>query len=227
MDSGAFTTLAITTRALGRTWYRPASVGPEIVRVNGSVYDLCRRYPRHVDDAEIIAKVWLIGRTYAASLERGKGDIVGLDVSNDRFYIDHVTRVLRASTLDQTITQLEQVTEVEDPESIQLVLRAHAELVKLFFELTGKKKRSLASKYLHFHLPSLFFIYDSRAMAAIRMLRLPRQRVSPPPGADGEYATFLGAALGARRHLTGAFGQILTPRQLDRLLLSTFASRGM
>src|SRR5437762_51878 len=60
---------------------------------NQALYDLCRKYPRHVDDAEIIAKVWLIGRTYAASIERGKGNAVGANVSNDRFYTDHVTRV--------------------------------------------------------------------------------------------------------------------------------------
>ncbi len=191
---------------------------------NQALYDLCRKYPKHVDDAEIIAKVWLIGRTYAASLERGKGDAVGADVSNDRFYTDHVTRVLRASVLDSMLTALQKPGNVENPATIDLVLRAHSYVVRLFFELTGKKKRSLASKYLHFHLPHLFFIYDSRAMGAIRRLKLPRQLIQSPPDADREYATFLGAALGARKHLAATFGESLTPRQLDRLLLATFAS---
>ena len=67
---------------------------------NGVLYELCRRYPRHVNSAEIIAKVLLIGHVYAASIERGRGETVGPGVSNDMFYIEHVTRVLRQSELD-------------------------------------------------------------------------------------------------------------------------------
>ena len=191
---------------------------------NQALYDLCRQYPGHVDDAEIIAKVWLIGRTYAASIERGKGGVVGTGVSNDLFYTDHVTRVLRSSTIDSILSGLRNITDVQSPAAITLALKGHASVVQLFFDLTGKKKRSLASKYLHFHVPSVFFIYDSRSMAAIRRLNLPRLSIQTPHGADVEYARFLSAALGARKHLASQFGKLLNPRQLDRLLLATFAS---
>jgi hypothetical protein len=43
-------------------------------------------------------------------------------------------------------------------------------------DLTGLEKRALASKYLHFHLPRLFFIYDSRAAGVMRRVSPPRQR---------------------------------------------------
>lgn len=85
---------------------------------NQALYDLCSRYPRHIDDAEIIAKIWLIGRTYAASIERGKGETVGLDISNDRFYTEHVTKVLRKSQLDTTLKALEGHKEIEGKSSI-------------------------------------------------------------------------------------------------------------
>lgn len=52
---------------------------------NQVLYDLCRRYPRHAVDAEIVAKVWLIGRAYSASIERGRGKAAGSELSNDRF----------------------------------------------------------------------------------------------------------------------------------------------
>lgn len=48
-------------------------------------------------------------------------------------------------------------------DNIDKILYIHKFLTDLFYELTGLNKRSLASKYLHFHCPDLFFIYDSRA----------------------------------------------------------------
>jgi hypothetical protein len=37
----------------------------------------------------------------------------------------------------------------------------------LFAAITQREKRSLASKYLHFHVPHVFYLYDSRARRAI------------------------------------------------------------
>ena len=37
---------------------------------NRVLYDLCQNHPRHRVADEIVAKVWLIGRSYAASIER-------------------------------------------------------------------------------------------------------------------------------------------------------------
>ena len=105
------------------------------------------------------------------------------------------------------------------------MLGAHAYLVRLFHDLTKKSKRSLASKYLHFHLPNLFFIYDSRAASSIRALGIPRPVINVPRGADPEYAQFVSAAIGVREHVLSRFGERLSPRQLDRLLLATIESR--
>ena len=101
------------------------------------------------------------------------------------FYIEHVTRVLRQSKLDETLKALKRIKQL-DESSIGEVLDAHGYLVTVFEELTDKGKRSLASKYLHFHCPHLFFIYDSRAMAGIRRLAIPAPSIRPVrrPGAD-------------------------------------------
>lgn len=46
---------------------------------NKVLYDLCRKYPRHEGYPEIIAKIWIIGRSYAAAIERRKSDAVKMD----------------------------------------------------------------------------------------------------------------------------------------------------
>lgn len=35
------------------------------------LYDMCRKYPAHDREDVIAAKAWLIGRAYAAAIERG------------------------------------------------------------------------------------------------------------------------------------------------------------
>ena len=187
---------------------------------NQALYDLCERHPRHVVDAEIVAKVWLIGRAYAASVERGRGNADDAALSNDRFYAEAIPRALRASDLDRRLRELAGFERI-DESNVGSILDAHSHLVNVFYRLTGKKKRSLASKYLHFHRPSLFFIYDSRATSAVRALGLPRQVIEVPDVADRTYAQFVSAALGVRQFVSTKFGQALNPRQLDRLLLGT------
>ena len=191
---------------------------------NQVLYDLCGTHPKHFDDAEIVGKVWLIGRAYAASLERGRGVTVGPDVPNDLFYTKHLTKMFRASQLDKKLKALETTTDVNES-NVAKMLDAHGYLVGLFEKLTSKGKRSLASKYLHFHRPNLFFIYDSRAMSSIRRLSVPGRVIDAPRSADTQYAQFVSKALGLRDHVRDEFGAQLSPRQFDRLLLATFMLR--
>ena len=37
---------------------------------NEVLYELCTKHPRHAEIPAVIAKVWLIGRSYAAAIER-------------------------------------------------------------------------------------------------------------------------------------------------------------
>jgi hypothetical protein len=187
---------------------------------NQVLYELCELHPTHVLEAEIVAKVWLIGRAYSAALERGRGKAVDAALSNDRFYAEAVPRALRSSELDRRLKALAEFEDIDEFNAAS-VLDAHAHLVEVFYGLTKKNKRSLASKYLHFHRPSLFFIYDSRAASAIRAIGLPHQAIEVPRGADRTYAQFVSAALGVRKFVSSKFGQSLSPRQLDRLLLAT------
>ena len=214
--------MRLTAQLLQRTLSEddPWSIGNQVL------YDLCRRYPYHAVDAEIVAKIWLIGRAYAASIERGRGKAADSGLSNDRFYTEAVPKALRTSRLDEKLEALAKLREISESNSGP-VLDAHAHLVHLFHGLTNKSKRSLASKYLHFHRPDLFFIYDSRAVSGIRTLGIPGRAIDVPPSADREYARFAGAAIGVCEYVRSRFRKRLSPRELDRLLLATVASSGV
>ncbi len=83
---------------------------------NQVLYDLCRRYPYHTVNAEILAKIWLIGRAYSASIERGRGKAPGAEWPNDRFYTKAVTGALRKSRLDQKLRVLARAKDTSDPQ---------------------------------------------------------------------------------------------------------------
>lgn len=187
---------------------------------NETLYELCRRHPTHTDQAEIVAKVWLIGRAYSASIERGRGKGASAHLPNDRFYAEAVPEALRRRGIDRHIRRIAKL-EANDDAAIPLVLAAHQCLVDVFSELTGKDKRSLASKYLHFHLPEHVFIFDSRVAEAIRTLRLDG-RDTTRNVYDRAYAKFVGEALVLCDAVLTEHCVRLTPRQLDRLLLAAF-----
>lgn len=81
-------------------------------------------------------------------------------------------------------------------------------------------KRSLSSKYLHFHKPNLFFIYDSRAMESIRKLVTPsKNKIASTENIDMEYAKYCLRCIDLREEIKERFNTYLNPRELDNILL--------
>lgn len=128
---------------------------------NDILYDMCAKYPYHNDESEIIAKVWLIGRAYAASIERNK---INKNISDD-FYSDIVAPKFKRG-FDQILLNIRNLPKLKE-DNIKTILETHKKVVYFIYEITKDNKRSFASKYLHFHFPSLFFIYDSRVAGVI------------------------------------------------------------
>ena len=186
---------------------------------NQVLYDLCRDNFLHVEDDKIIAKVWLIGRAYAASIERGRKT----ESINDDFYIKDVAPIFRNSELDKMLLPLKDFNRITE-ENLISVLQAHNYFVKLALELTGLEKRSLGSKYLHFHLPDLFFIYDSRVVRAMRKIvkKVPAnlKYVLNSNNIDKEYAKYVCKCLYLKNYISEHRGFYLSPRQLDRWLIN-------
>ena len=181
---------------------------------NRVLYDLCAANREHTRDDVIIAKIWLIGRTYAAAIERrrDKGDAVG-----DAFYETKVAPQIRDSDIDRWFKALDNGSDAD----MALNLETHKRVMDLFTKISGLEKRSLASKYLHFHFPSRFYIYDSRAYNAIAELTEPIGRKLPSLRAcDDVYARFSLRCRDLNQQIDLLAGRHLSPREFDKVLLA-------
>lgn len=182
---------------------------------NQILYDMCVKYPFHKDNKEVIAKTWLIGRSYACSIERRKTPD---DSISDDFYINKVAPLIIESDLDSWIRN------VKNEKSLEVTLRTHKYLVDLLKSISGHETRSFASKYLHFHLPYDFFIYDSRAVSAIGILSrlLGRGRINYDRDKkiyDYEYGKYYEKCLAVLDKIREKHYVTLTCRQLDNILM--------
>ena len=127
---------------------------------NMILYDLCKYHFGHKKDSEIIGKIWLIGRAYAVSIDRVKNK-EQLLLENEK-YEEKVVRIIKNGKFDEKFERL--------GNDIHSILELHYEMTCAFNDISDLDKRSLASKYLHFHFPEKYYIYDSRAQNGIGKL---------------------------------------------------------
>lgn len=183
---------------------------------------MCEDYPKH-DDVDIIAgKIWLIGHSYSASINRVRNS----DVLVDNFIINKVAPKIKDSDIDKWIDSLKDIDRVTF-DNYQLILDVHKKFTDLLYEITELQKRSLASKYLHFHLPKSIFIYDSIANSEIQELTKDK-KIQIPNGFDREYSKFVLRCLEFREKFESEIiKKTSTPRDLDSFLLKYdgFSSR--
>jgi hypothetical protein len=182
------------------------------------LYDLCQKYPDHTNQDAVLTKIHVIGRIYAAAIERRKNKKA--NETNDSFYISNVVPALMESEIDQWIRRANAV-EPSTPVALEVMVQVHSQTTELFKSISDLEKRSLASKYLHFHVPDLFYIYDSRAANALRGLhrilgRLPRNEML----GDATYSSFVRRCAVLKSFCETKFGISLSPRQLDTFLLA-------
>jgi hypothetical protein len=186
---------------------------------NAILYKLCQDNFKHDTDDRILTKVLFIGRIYAAAVERRKNKSADI---NDNFYTDTVAPTFKKSKLDDKLSDLKTL-KVEKIESIQSILQTHYYLTSMLQKITALDKRSFSSKYLHFHLPNLFYIYDSRAVTALRQFtsQVPKdlKYIRELDNIDNEYAKFYCKCFDLKRQIKTQFNIELTHRQLDNLLI--------
>ncbi len=182
------------------------------------LYRMCKEEPRHTEKDVIVGKIWLIGRSYAAAIERRKN----ATVDDGDFYQDVVAPKMMeiGQELDERIARLRNSNGTIRYE-VEQVLSTHKFLTDVFRELTQLDKRSLASKYLHFHCPEKFFIYDSRARAGIGKIvrNSNKNMLSKVADKDPEYGDFVCRMLELQEYIESKFGVCESPRELDRFLL--------
>lgn len=194
---------------------------------NEYLYDLCKEHPKHIHDDEIIAKVWLIGRAYAVALERRKEKTA--DESNEEFYAKRIVPSFKKIGLDERIKKLRKHQRLEW-ENLEDVLRLHFYLSKKLAKITKQTNRSFNSKYLHFHMPELFLIYDSRAQNALNALKFSREYQTPDrvrkliqsksKKIDLSYAKFCVKCLHFRSVVEEQKKEKISLRMLDNILLA-------
>lgn len=186
---------------------------------NSVLYRMCEEEPEHKEIDVIVGKIWLIGRSYAAAIERRKNAVV---VGDDFYYDEVAPKLLEIGPeLDDRITKLRKSKGLI-LDDIKLVLSTHKFLMDIFYELTGLEKRSLASKYLHFHCPEKFFIYDSRARVGIgKLVKRPNKGIlTDVSNCDPEYGDFVCRMLELQEYLDEQLGVYELPRKLDSFLLT-------
>ena len=186
---------------------------------NSILYRMCEEEPYHNSKHVIAGKILLIGRSYAAAIERRKN----AKESNDDFYYNKVAPQILSNSkkLDSLIITLRQSKNTIE-EDLSIILKTHNFLTSIFVKLTGLEKRSLASKYLHFHCPNKFFIYDSRANTTIKkLIKKSNHNIhKQSKNVDPEYGNFVCRMIELQKYLEEHTGKNLTPRELDSFLLS-------
>lgn len=185
---------------------------------NGILYKMCQENPCHNNSDVVASKIWLIGRAYGAAIERVKEK----KYINDDFYKEKVGPNLTDPALDDRLENLRKIKRITK-ENAGEILSTHKYLQKKIYDITGMEKRSLCSKYLHFHFPALFFIYDSRVASALQKLY---------PGSlkgfdnvlsgkvDKVYVTFFCKALVFKNKVEEKLKLEMTPRQIDNFLIN-------
>lgn len=175
---------------------------------------LCR--DSNPSEEEVAARLLIVGRTYAAPLERFQG-------AKRKWF--HAYRGVAKRLVDKGF--LQELGQFDPPEfwssaATQMeVLRLHRQLI----ELLGCKKnpRSLASKFMHFHRPDVVLIFDNNARAAasrtMESLRLQVEKLDIH-GVDDPYRRYLQNALALKRHIEDQIEiEVPTPRDLDKIII--------
>ena len=119
---------------------------------NEVLYRMCRESPTHKEIGVVTGKVWLIGRAYSASIERKAGPNM---IRGENFYTTRVAPMIMDSDIDTWLDSTKSISRVT-AENMSSVLDVHKKVTDLFKTISGIDKRSLASKYLHFHQPNVF-----------------------------------------------------------------------
>lgn len=189
---------------------------------NEILYNMCKDFSAHKITDQISGKVWLIGRSYAADVGRGRKN----DSINDDFYDNEVPKLFLEYYKEIDVDLSELGNSDVHSGNLSKVLSMHKKLTVATKNINKKRaQRSFSSKYLHFHARNAFFIYDSRAKESLNKLiqiyvgdkKVYKQKDFVQY--DSEYADFCNKCLVLRKILKTEFDIFLQPREMDNLLI--------
>jgi hypothetical protein len=129
------------------------------------LYRMCDEWPGHSDLGAIIAKVGIIGRSYAAQAERfvKKND-------EDDYGVWILSELLHSRTdVSKAFKRIASIKEPLSAEKLATLMEVHKDLCGILSERTrnGAYVRSFVSKYMHFH-QRCTPVYDNIAVERLR-----------------------------------------------------------
>jgi hypothetical protein len=177
-----------------------------------ALYDLCFMYRHHRRDEIVADKLRLITRLYTDSLSwPGKA-----------FCAESTAHNLTQSPVDHWFGAISTAEHLDSG----LLLELHKRLMGVFSDISEDEARSLASKYLHFHFPELFFVYDTRIATAISLLMEGDCGFLALAEFDPAYGRFHACCRKLTERITPLVGRRLSPRELDRVLRAWLDNAG-
>ncbi|TCJ15802.1 hypothetical protein EZJ19_06200 [Parasulfuritortus cantonensis] len=173
-----------------------------------ALYELCFMHRTHFQDEIVADKLRMIVRVCA---ERG--------VEVPGFSPEFAAHRLGQSGVDRWFAGIATAERI-DP---ALMFEMHKRVMDVFADMPADQARSVASKYLHFHFPELYFIYDGRVAAAAYALGSGDCGYLARSEHDPEYGRFFSCCRKLVERLAEPAGRRLTPRELDRVLRAWIA----
>lgn len=168
-----------------------------------ALYDLCFIQRDHLRDEVVSDKLRMMMRLYAE-----QGLLPG------GFSLEAASHALRRSCVDCWFSAVATAECLDTP----LILALHKRVMNLFPELQDTEARALASRYLHFHFPELFFIHDSRVEAVALVLTRGEGGFLAMDEYDPVYGRYFASCLRLTALLEPLVGRRPSPRELDRVL---------
>ena len=190
---------------------------------NDILYKMCKKYPYHKDDVEVIAKIWLIGRSYAASIERGAKD-ENNNKPEELIYEETVPKIFSEyrNKIDEALSKISK-------SDLQQIFYTYDLVLKCLHKVSNKWNRSLTSKYLHFHQPDYFYLMDSRAKIGLHNVlealsinnRIKKTEITmySVSTESEEYVKFYLKCQLCHKELEKEFNCKLSTREIDNLML--------
>lgn len=185
---------------------------------NNCIYRLFKENFEHDPAQKIIAKTWILGKTYSVALDRGrKKKNKGEDIDGNTFYSETIPKKIQWTELDDKLNHLKKKFNKIEYGNLKEILSVHNSLSEQIHKISGQST-SFASKYLHFHLPELYFIYDSFAKynQSEVLKRIPDYKSDLK---NSEYSEFVLKCLYLRERIKTKIGKELSPREMDDFLL--------
>ena len=197
-----------------RKYYKKSKTEYRFKVMMDTLYNMCRKSKKHstVDINTTISKLMLIGRSHAASLERRKN-------TEDYAwpYPSTAKKIAKIKDFDLRISKINKYQFPFKDDQIKEINKIVYQLTKVFEEMTGMAKPSLASKYLHFHAP-IVPKYDSYASKAVNSFDLSFDSVEFGKY-KSKYSQYLLKINAAGKEVRRGIDKKASPMDVDNFLL--------